>query len=175
MSKPKTSIGNWLSRTFGSSYKTISEKLTAEEHAEFVKDAEKLQTDDESDDDEDESDDDETEDTADEDTTADPAPTSAEKGKGAPTIEARLSALETSYAASQKNLKAEQKTNKSLTSKVTELEGKLQASEEQKKKLRNAVNPLGDEDVTNSAGEEEHLTQADIDARASFNRSKASK
>ncbi|WP_149242590.1 hypothetical protein [Dyadobacter sp. 32] len=165
MSKPKTSIGDWLSRTFGSSYKTISEKLSAEEHDAFVKDAEKLQSDgdegDESDDDGDES--------------TDPDPKSSEKGKGADTIEARLTALETSYAASQKALKAEQKTNKTLNSKVTELEGKLKVSEEQKAKLRNSVNQLGDEDVTNSAGEEEYLTQADIDARASFNRSNPKK
>lgn len=168
MSKPKTSIGDWLSRTFGSSYKTISEKLSAEEHDAFVKDAEKLQSDDDEGDDGDESDDDGDEST-------DPDPKSSEKGKGADTIEARLIALETSYAASQKALKAEQKTNKTLNSKVTELEGKLKVSEEQKAKLRNAVNPLGEEDVTNSAGEEEYLTQADIDARASFNRSNPKK
>lgn len=164
MSKPKTSIGDWLSRTFGSSYKTISEKLSAEEHDAFVKDAEKLQSDesfDSAQDDGDESDDDGDEST-------DPDPKSSEKGKGADTIEARLTALETSYAASQKALKAEQKTNKTLNSKVTELEGKLKVSEEQKAKLRNAVNPLGDEDVTNTDAEAAHLTKADIEARENF-------
>lgn len=167
MSKPKTSIGSWLSRTFGSSYKTISEKLTAEEHAEFVKDAEKLQPEEEGEEEEGES---EEEDETDEEST-DPTPKSTDKG--ANTIEARLTALETNLKNSEAKLKAEQKTNSTLTSKVTELESKLKASEAQNKKLRNSVNPLGDEDLTNSEGEESHLTQADIDARESFKQRQA--
>lgn len=159
MSKPKLGIREWVSKAFGSSYKTISEKLTVEEHDAFVQDAEKLKSEEESDDEGDEVEDENEE----EEKGSKPEPKSQ-------SLESRINALETSYTDVRAKLKSEQKTNKSLISKVTELEGKLKLSEGQNKKLRNSVNPLGDEDVTNLDPSDVHLTKADVEARESYKR-----
>lgn len=171
MVKPKKSVVTWLGEIFGASHNVVSESLTAEEYNQLVIDAGKYRDSEEAKNKDDEADEEEESEEETEEETSDPKNSD---GK-ANTVEARLNKLEATLKSSQTALKAEQKTNKSLNSKVTELEGKLKVSEEQKTKLRNSVNQLGDEDVTNSAGVEEHLTQADIEARASWNRENSDK
>lgn len=164
MSKSKKTVVEWLSGLLGASHKTISENLTAEEYNQLVLDAGKFRASEEAKQD----DDDANEPDDDDDDIITPDPVDA-------TFEARITALESGFATAKNALKVEKRANKDLSiklsaaeSKVTETENKLAASEEQKKKLRNAVNPLGEQDISNQDGGNVGLTQADIDARASF-------
>ncbi|WP_254562135.1 hypothetical protein [Dyadobacter diqingensis] len=166
MSKPKKSVVTWLSDAFGISHKIISESLSAEQYAKFLEEAGAVQSSVESDETDE---DDEDEDLEDENETPDPK-NADPKGS---TVEARLSALEKGLATAKNALKSEAKAHKATTAKLTETEQKLKLAEDQKGKLRQAVNPLADEDATTSAKDGEFLTQADIDARESYNRRKA--
>jgi len=165
MSKSKKSVGAWLSDVFGTSHKAISENLSTEQYNQLVIDAGKFRESEESKQQDDEADETDEEETTDSEQT-DPKNSS---------FESRLKALETGLVAAQNALKAEKKVSKGLTTKLseaeiklTETQTKLATSEEQKTKLRQAVNPLGDEDLTNKEDSTAGLTQADIEARKSY-------
>lgn len=165
MSKPKKGIGAWLSDIFGDSHKAISENLSTEQYNQFVKSAEKLQpadSDETDDDDADEDDDDDDKQDADP-KNKDPKNTD---------FESRLKSLEDGLKLSQAALKSEKKTVKALTTKLTEAESKVTASEDKNKKLRQAINPLGDEDLANSESQN-GLTKVDIEARESYKKNRS--
>lgn len=160
MSKPKRSVGQWLNDVFGGSHKSISESLSAEQYNQFVAEASKLQSADGSEEEESEDSEEEESETG--------------EGKKAENVnlESRVQALETSLKANQAALKAETKAKNVALKQLEETQGKLQQSEEQKKKLRDAVNPLGDEDITDSDSQP-HLTNADIEARKSYKKNRS--
>lgn len=153
MSKNRKSIGQWLSETFGSSHKAISEKLTAEEYSQFTAEAGALQPDQE----------DESNEPADE----EKQPLKQDAGSGEPTLEQRVAALEAS-------LTAEKQKGTDLQAKLDATQKKLQQSEEQKAKLRQAVNPLGAKDAVDTEDTDEpFLTAADQEARQAWKDSQA--
>ncbi|GLU54451.1 hypothetical protein Dfri01_39120 [Dyadobacter frigoris] len=168
MSKNKKGIGAWLSDVFGTSHKSISENLSTEDYNNFVKEAELIRASSKTDDDED-SDDDDDEDPVDKKETVDPKNTeSKKKDPKNLSMEERIKALESGFDAAQALLKDEQKKSKGLSEKLVEANDKLSASEKQKNKLRNSVNPLADEDITNKDGQNTGLTKVDIEARESY-------
>lgn len=172
MSKPKKSVGEWLSGLLGASHKAVSENLTAEQYSQLVIDAGKFRASQEAKEDDDEAN--ETDDEEDQDEESEtPDPKNADSKNSS--FEARLSALENGLVTAKNALKSEQKAHKATTTKLTETEGKLKLAEAQKGKLRQAVNPLGDEDITNQESQDTGLTKVDIEARESWkkNRSEA--
>lgn len=174
MSKNKKGIREWLSDAFGLSHKSISENLSTEDYNNFVKEAEKIRASSKTDDDED-SDDDEDEDTDDEENGADPKNAEPKK-KVDPknlSLEERIKALESGFDASQALLKDEQKKSKDLSDKLVEANDKLKSSTKKNKELRNAVNPLADEDLVNKDPQNTGLTQVDIEARESWKKNRS--
>jgi chromosome segregation ATPase len=166
MNKPKGGVRGWIESVFGTSHKAISENLSAEDYNSFVADAEKLQATDETDDEDSEEQDE-----------SDPDPQNIDPQNKS--IEDRISALEKGLATANAALKAEKKVSKDLQSKLTaaetkltETQTKLSVSEAQKKKLRDAVNPLG-EDLSDDNPKDEYLTKADIDARESYKKNRS--
>lgn len=160
MSKPKRTVGQWLNDVFGLSHKSISENLSTEQYNQFVAEASKLQSADDSEEEESEEESEEEQETGE-----------GKKAENA-SLESRVQALESSLKATQANLKAETKAKNNALKQLEETQGKLQQSEDQKKKLRDAVNPLGDEDITNSESQP-HLTNADIEARKSYKQNRS--
>jgi hypothetical protein len=147
MSKNRKSISQWLSDTFGSSHKAISEKLSAEEYSAFTLEAGALQPVQEEEDSHED---------------PDPSPAPAAGGHEELTLEQRFTALEAS-------LTAEKQKGTQLQAKLTETESKLQAAVEQNAQLRQAVNPLGSKDAADvDASDEDFLTAADQEARRAW-------
>ena len=161
MAKQQKTIRDWVAGVFGTSYKSISEKLSAEEHEEFIQAADNLrQSQDKGDDDEDEDseeDEEETDDTKDEADDKEAKNDDLTKTK-AVSIEDRLAKLEQSLATKTKE-------NKSLKTKLSQAESKLEKSTETNTKLRQSVNPLGEEDAAQGEQADKFLTKTDIEAR----------
>lgn len=175
MSKNKKGIGAWLSDVFGLSHKSISENLSTEDYNNFVKEAELIRaaskTDDDDSSDDDDDDDDEQ---GDEDKKADPKNIDPKKADPKSlSLEERIKALESGFDASQALLKDEQKKSQGLSEKLVEANDKLKAAEKQKKQLRNAVNPLADEDLINKDPQNTGLTKVDIEARESYKKNRS--
>lgn len=140
MSKPKKGIVAWLSDVFGSSHKAISENLSAEQYNEFLKQAEKLQPE-ESEQEEEK-----------------PEPKNLESDQ-------RISELESQLGVAQSELKKEKGVSAAAIGEKNKLQQKLEEAEAKNKKLRQAVNPLGEEDISNQETNNNGLTQSDIAAR----------
>ena len=138
MNKPKKGIVAWLSDVFGSSHKAISENLSAEQYNEFLKQAEKLQ------------------------------PEELEKEKTDPKnleSDQRISELEIQLGVAQSELEKEKGISATAIGEQNKLQQKLEEAEAKNKKLRQAVNPLGEEDISNQETNNNGLTQSDIAAR----------
>lgn len=176
MSKNKKSIGAWLSDVFGTSHKTISESLSIDDYNKFVKEAELIRAASKTDDDDDSSDDDDDNDDDQDDEGKGADPKNIDPKKVDPkslSLEDRIKALESGFDASQALLKDEQKKSQGLSEKLVEANDKLKAAEKEKKKLRNSVNPLGDDDIVNNDSKNEGLTKVDIEARESWKRNRS--
>jgi hypothetical protein len=160
MANKKKTIGEWIDSVFGKSYKTISEKLSVEEHDHFIQDVTQLQAQvlaQEGDDAEASEENKETESAG---TEASDTETGSNSAANA-SFEQRLSALEAT-------LKKEQIAKAELQTKLTQTEAQLKTAQDANKKLRDSVNPLGDQDAANASQEEKHLTKTDIEARAAW-------
>lgn len=174
MSKNKKGIGAWLSDVFGLSHKSISENLSTEDYNNFVKEAELIRAASKTDDDDSSDDDDDDDDQGDEDKKADPKNIDPKKvDPKSLSLEDRIKALESGFDASQALLKDEKKKSQGLSEKLVEANDKLKAAEKEKKKLRNSVNPLGDDDIVNNDSKNEGLTKVDIEARESWKRNRS--
>lgn len=165
MANKKKTIGEWVDSVFGKSYKTISEKLSVEEHDHFIQEATELQAQvmaQEGEESEEDSEKEESEKTeASNGAPGTPKQDSTEGGNNSATdmsIEQRLSALEAS-------LKKEQTAKAELQTKLTQTETQLKASQQTNKKLRQSVNPLGEQDAAQGEQADQFLTKTDIEAR----------
>ncbi|MCE6987489.1 hypothetical protein [Dyadobacter sp. CY323] len=156
MSKKTKSVTAWLSEKFGISHKAISESLSAEQYSQFVGEAEKVAADDLTGEGAEDSEAEKQLENKDADATAIKA------------LEGKVTNLEAQLTAANTALEGEKKAHESTSAKLVETEGKLTASEAQKEKLRQAVNPLSDEDLVNKGSENNGLTQADIQAREAY-------
>ncbi|WP_439555059.1 hypothetical protein [Dyadobacter sp.] len=177
MSKPRLSIGAWLDQVFGKTHKDLSETLSTEQYNDFVKGATSIRgavdTEEE-----------ETQDTAGDGQEVKGSKEAAEsKTEVLDTdLSAKVLALTNQLSEAQSALTTEKEAHAATAGKLTEAENslketttKLEASELQKQKLRDAVNPLGDEDLSNKegTGADAGLTKTDLEAREAHKRNRS--
>lgn len=161
MSKLKTTASAWLSKVFGDSLKPISESLTAEQYSQVVQGAENFlnsEGDEQGDGGEDP---DGAEDPKNEDPgSTDPSDTD---------LQAQVTALTSQLDTVNADLAAE-KTHAETSAKLTAAQTALSAALDNNKKLRSAVNPVSDEDLSNKTAEKQTsgLTKTDIAAREAY-------
>lgn len=147
MAKLPQSVANIVAALFPKSQKQISEKLATEEFNQFSADAQEIQE--------------RLDSQAESNGTlsADLTDTKTKLG----TAEARITELEGQLTTAQSaQTTAEQN--------ATDLQTKLTASENEVTKLKQAVNPLAEEDASNQSSSDEVLTDTDIAARAAFSK-----
>jgi len=147
MSKKAISIGAWLGEFFGTSHKAISESLSTEDYNQFVSEAEALAQ-------------------------SDQAEALAAANLKNTDLEGQMQTLQQKLTDTQTAFNAEKKTHEETSAKLADAQTKLTVAEDNNKKLRDAVNPLGDEDLTNNQGENSHLTKTDIEAREAFKKNR---
>lgn len=164
MSKLKQTVDGWLQSVFGGSLKPISESLTTEQYNQVVKDAETFLN----------AQGGETEPGGTED------PKNEDPGNTGPSdteLQNQVNSLTSQLDTANADLAAEKKTHGETFAKLTAVQTALSAALENNKKLRDAVNPLGDEDLSNkdTNNSTANLTKADIEAREEYkkNRSQA--
>ncbi|WP_031527008.1 hypothetical protein [Dyadobacter crusticola] len=173
MSKPKKSAAQWLGDAFKNSFKAISETLSTEQFNQFVQDAEALQP-------EDSEETEETEETGSgtetQQETESGDPQNADPSNSGPTntdLQAQVKALTTRLEAADAALDSEKKAHEGTTAKLTVAQSALSASEAKYSKLRQAVNPMADEDLSNKETNEKQnagMTKTDIEAREAYKR-----
>lgn len=172
MSKPKKSATQWLGDAFKNSFKALSEALSPEQFDQFVQDAGALQPEDSE----------ETEESEETETGTETGedPQNADPASGGPTdadLKAQVASLTTKLENSTTALNAEKKAHEGTAAKLADAQNALSASQAKYSKLRQAVNPMADEDLTNKENDNStaSLTKADIEAREEFkkNRSEA--
>lgn len=178
MSKPTKSAKQWLGDAFKNSLKAISEALSTDQYNKFVQDAEALQP--EESEETEEADETETGTETQEEAETGEDPKNADPAKGAPTsadLQAQVTALSARLDVANAALQTEKKAHEGTTTKLTEAQNALSAATANYKKLRQAVNPMSDEDLANKETDNSKagLTKADIEAREEFkkNRSEA--
>lgn len=166
MSKLKTTVTDWLNSVFGGdSLKQISESLTAEQYSQVVQGAENFLNSDGNQEGEGGEDPDGAEDPKNE----DPGNTDPSDAD----LQAQVSALTSQLETANADLAAEKKTHGETSAKLTAAQTALSAALDNNKKLRSAVNPVSDEDLSNKNTEKQTggLTKTDIAAREAFKNS----
>lgn len=140
MAKLPQPVANIIAALFPKSQKQISEKLATDDFNQFSADAQEIQ--------------DRLESQAESNGTlsADLTDTKTKLG----TAEARITELEGQLTTANTN--------------ATDLQTKLTASEGEVERLKQAVNPLAEEDASNQDSSDEVLTDTDIAARAAYKR-----
>lgn len=158
MSKKTKSITAWLSEKFGASHNAISEFLPAEQYSQFVGEAEQLAGADLGGD------------GAEDTETGNQPENTALDATAIKSLEGKVTNLEGQLAAVNTALDGEKKAHQTTSATLAETQGKLTAAEAQKDKLRQAVNPLADEDLVNKESDNKGITPTDSEARAAFKR-----
>ncbi|WP_342086093.1 hypothetical protein [Dyadobacter sp. OTU695] len=168
MSKPTIGITAWLNNFFGGSHKAISEALPTEQYNAFVSEAEKLMQAQGADPEQ------KKEDGSPEPTNSDATPEPKNTEPTSTDLQARITALETKLGEANTALEGEKKAHSATSAQLTEAKSALTASEDKNKQLRQAVNPVGDEDLVNkeTGNSNTGLTKADIEAREEYKRNR---
>jgi hypothetical protein len=164
MSKPKMTVAQWLGDKFKNSFKTLSETLSTEQFNEFVQEAGALQPDN-------------AEETG-EGNQGEGAEGSQDPKNAAPAgpgpestdLQAQVQALTTKLEVANTALASEKKAHEATTAQLTAANAAKSAAEATSNKLRQAVNPLGNEDLVNQDPEKRNqgLTKTDIEAREAY-------
>lgn len=163
MSKFKTTVDAWLQKVFGDSLKPISENLTAEQYSQVVQGAESFlnsEGDGQSGEDPEGAEDPKNEDPA------NTEPSNAD-------LQAQVSALAGQLETANTALANEKKAHEATSTLLTAANAAKSAAEDTVKQLRQAVNPLGNEDLSNQNTEKQAggVTKTDIAAREAFKNS----
>ena len=158
------SAAQWLADRFKNSFKTLSETLNTEQFNEFVQEARALQPEDSADGGE--SDQGAGSEGGQDPQNADPAAPGAKDTD----LQAQVQALTTKLEVANTALANEKKAHEATAAQLTAANAAKSAAETTSQKLRQAVHPMADEDLTNKDPQKQSakLTKTDIEAREAY-------